>query len=62
VEWILSSLGVVKTELQDDPFDEVGPKYSNVSSKIKKAKRDDESDEEDQDDREYGWKINKIQK
>lgn len=54
MEWILSSLGVVKTELMDDPFDEVDHQYIN---RPKKEKRDDESDEEDRDDREYSWKI-----
>ena len=56
VEWILSSLGVIKSELIDDPFDETEHRYIN---KIKKGKRDDESDEEDRDDREYSWKINR---
>jgi hypothetical protein len=49
-------LGVVKTELEDDPFDEQPHRYIN---KMQKSKRDDESDEEDRDDREYSWKIYK---
>ncbi len=56
MEWILSSLGVVKSELQDDPFDETPHRYIN---KIPKEKRDDESDEEDRDDKGSAWKVSK---
>jgi hypothetical protein len=51
-------LGVVKTVLQDDPFDEYEP-AKIFTKKLKKPTRDDESDEEDRDDKEYYWKINK---
>jgi hypothetical protein len=58
VEWIFSSLGIVKTDMQDDPFDEEEHLYINYN-KMKKVKRDDESDEEDNEDRQYNWKVNK---
>ncbi len=58
MEWIFSSLGILKSELEDDPFEEFESNFT-VSSKLKKPKRDDESDEEDRDDKEYYWKINK---
>jgi hypothetical protein len=52
----MASIGALKTDLEEDPFDEEDMKgyYKRT-----KAKRDDESDEEDRDDREYYWKINK---
>lgn len=55
VEWVLSSLGVLKTDLECDPFD--NEEYSKTKLDKKKPKRDDESDEEDRKDREYSWKI-----
>jgi hypothetical protein len=55
VEWVLSSLGVLKTDLESDPFD--NEEYSITKLDKKKPKRDDESDEEDRKDREYSWKI-----
>jgi hypothetical protein len=55
VEWILSSLGIVKSDLMEDPFE--NEEIYSVSDKRKKPKRDDESDEEDREDREYSWKI-----
>jgi hypothetical protein len=58
VEWILSSLGIVKTDLEYDPFDEEDEREYN-SNLRKKEKRDDESDEEERDDRQYSWKIYK---
>lgn len=57
MEWILSSLKIVDSELLDDPFDEEFIP-SSIHKNIK-PKRDDESDEEDRDDREYRWKINR---
>jgi hypothetical protein len=53
----LSSLSVLKTDLESDPFDEEEVSITGLNKK--KPKRDDESDEEDRDDREYYWKINK---
>jgi hypothetical protein len=55
VEWILSSLSVLKTDLEYDPFGD----DESTFKMTKKVKRDDESDEEDREDREYGWKIYK---
>lgn len=56
MEWILSALGVLKTDLEEDPFEENEVNYNFAR---KKPKRDDESDEEDRDDREYSWKVNR---
>lgn len=55
VEWILSAMKVLKSDLADDPFDEEEPIHIVKA----KPKRDDESDEEDRDDREYRWKISR---
>lgn len=58
VEWILNSLGIVKSELDDDPNDE-----KDFTMKRNVARRDDVSDDdEDKDDREYSWKIEKKNK
>jgi hypothetical protein len=51
-------LKVIRSDLEDDPFDEEEPKHIAIS-KSKKQKRDDESDEDDRDDREYSWKIHR---
>ena len=53
VEWVLSSIGILKSELLDDPFEQNEFK----PFKKDKIKRDDESDDEDRDDREYSWRI-----
>jgi len=55
VEWILSSIGCVKTDIDSDPFDEID--HMQISNKKKKPKRDDESDEEDKDEKGYVWKV-----
>lgn len=55
MEWILNAMKVLKSDLQDDPFDEGEPIHIVKA----KPKRDDESDEEDRDDREYRWKISR---
>lgn len=53
VEWILNSIGVLKTELEEDPFEEIS---SFKMDKKKKIKRDDESDSEDEA-KPNRWKI-----
>ena len=53
----MNSLGVLKTDLESDPFDEEEVSITGLNKR--KPKRDDESDEEDRDDREYSWKIYK---
>lgn len=50
---------IIKTEVMDDPFEEIDKPKFVINSKPKKEKRDDESDEEDREDREYSWKINR---
>ena len=63
VEWILGSLKVLKSELENDPFDEEDNYDDNEfkgSKKHKKNKEDFESDSDDdgrKKDREYGWKF-----
>jgi hypothetical protein len=52
VEWVFSSLGVLKSDQIEDPFEEV--EHFNVK-KIKK-KREDESDSEDSD-KPSRWKL-----
>ena len=56
VEWVLNALKVLKSDLENDPFDEDDDIKYNYFHKSK-PKRDDESDEEDRKDREYRWKI-----
>jgi len=55
VEWILSSLKIVTSELEDDPFDDDEPRMQ-INNKTKKTKRDDESDDEEKNEKEYYWK------
>ena len=61
VEWILGSLKVLKSELENDPFDEEDNYEGFKTSKNhKKEKEDFESDSDDdgrKKDREYGWKF-----
>ena len=52
VEWIFNSLGVIKTDLVEDPFEE---KDSFKMKKKTKINRDDESDSDD--GKESRWKI-----
>ncbi len=47
---------VLKTDLQEDPFDDDQEPIHIIKTK---EKRDDESDEEDRGDREYRWKISR---
>ena len=54
VEWIFSSMGLLKTDLEEDPFDEYSFKIEKL--KGKKVKRDDESDSEDEA-KPNRWKI-----
>lgn len=54
VEWIFGSLGIIKSTLLDDPFDEQG---HFVNIKKDKVKRDDESDDEEREERQNRWKI-----
>ena len=61
VEWILGSLKVIKSELENDPFDEE-ENYTGfkTSKQHKKNKEDFESDSDDdgrKKDREYGWNF-----
>ena len=53
VEWILNSLGVIKSELEEDPFEEDNFKMTKLKTKVK---RDDESDSEDEG-KLSRWKI-----
>ena len=61
VEWILGSLKVLKSELENDPFDE--EEYESgfqVKKAHKKQKEDFDSDSDDdgrRKDREYGWNF-----
>lgn len=52
VEWILSSIGVLKSDQLEDPFEEV----EHFKVKKLKKRRDDESDSEDSD-KPSRWKI-----
>lgn len=45
VEWIFSSIGILKTDLEEDPFDDNN--VFTVKKLKKKEKRDDESDSDD---------------
>jgi len=53
VEWIFASLGILKTELNEDPFEEF--EYQTR----KKKKNNNEDSEDEKDDREYYWQIDK---
>jgi hypothetical protein len=60
VEWILGSLKVIKTELENDPFDEDDDSGFKVTKAHKQKKEDYDSDSEDdgrKKDREYGWNF-----
>jgi hypothetical protein len=60
VEWILHSLGIVKSELESDPFDSTADEDQRgffTMKKLKKNKRDDESDSEEEENRPNRWKI-----
>ena len=60
VEWILGSLKVIKTELENDPFDEDDDTGFKITKAHKKKKDDYDSDSEDdgrKKDREYGWNF-----
>lgn len=58
VEWIFNAIGVLKTELMEDPFED--PEEKKISQfkmrKLKKKERDDESDSEDEN-KLSRWKI-----
>ena len=56
VEWILGSIKVIKSDLEEDPFDE---KEHHYSVKRKYSDESEEEEEEERDDREYSWKIYK---
>ena len=59
VEWILGSLKVLKSELENDPFDDEDDGLFS-KKKNKKEKEDFDSDSEDdgrKKDREYGWNF-----
>lgn len=53
VEWILNSVGVLKSELDEDPFEEDNFKMTKVKGK---QRRDDESDS-DEEKNPSRWKI-----
>ena len=58
VEWILGSLKVIKSDLENDPFDEDDDTGFKITKAHKKKKDDYDSDSEDdgrKKDREYGW-------
>ena len=60
VEWILGSLKVLKSELENDPFDDEEEAGYSSSKAHKKQKDDNESDSEEdgrKKDREYGWNF-----
>jgi hypothetical protein len=60
VEWILGSLKVIKTELENDPFDEDDDSGFKVTKAHKQKKEDYDSDSEEdgrKKDREYGWNF-----
>ena len=53
VEWILSSLNVLKTDLEEDPFEEDDDQGYKIKKDNKRKKEDFESDS---DEEEYGYK------
>ena len=60
VEWILGSLKVLKSELENDPFDEDDDQGYSIKKAHKKQKEDFDSDSDDdgrRKDREYGWNF-----
>ena len=61
VEWILGSLKIIKSEVEEDPFDEDNQYYAKGKKKFKDDSDDDKSDSDDdgrlKKDREYSWTI-----
>lgn len=59
VEWILGSLKIIKSEVEEDPFDNDGPMFK-VGKADKREKEDFESDSEEdgyKKDKEYGFNF-----
>lgn len=54
VEWILSSLGVLKTDLEEDPFDEDDDDGYKVKKDNKRKKEDFDSDSDEEG---YGYRT-----
>jgi hypothetical protein len=49
----------LKSELEEDPFEDECSIKVNINDKKKKPQRDDESDEDEREDREYNWKVSR---
>ena len=61
VEWILGSLKIIKSEVEEDPFDEENHYYGKGKKKYKDDSDEDRSDSDDdgrlKKDREYSWTV-----